>query len=126
MTKHDALSRRRFLGSVVCATGAGLTAPYFVQASSLGLGGATPPSDRIVMASIGSGGKGRHNTGEFLKIANVQFVAVCDVDQDHALQDKQQIPAEHLRDLPDGHLHALRRRAERQHRAGPTDRPQHP
>ena len=91
VTKHDALSRRRFLGSVVCATGAGLTAPYFVQASSLGLGGATPPSDRIVMASIGSGGKGRHNTGEFLKIANVQFVAVCDVDQDHAGQDKQQI-----------------------------------
>ncbi len=95
MTTRNQLSRRRFLGSMAGAAGAGLAAPYFVRASSLGLGGRTPPSDRIVMASIGSGGKGRHNTEEFLKLPAVQFVAVCDVEKKHANQDKQQIDNHH-------------------------------
>lgn len=35
------------------------------------------------MAAIGSGGKGQHNTNAFLRDKSVQFVAVCDVDQNH-------------------------------------------
>ena len=68
MANFNPVSRRRFLGSLAGTAGAALVVPPFVRASSLGLGGVTPPSDRIVMASIGSGGKGRHNTGEFLKL----------------------------------------------------------
>lgn len=71
-------TRRDFLRS-----SAALAAiPYFVPATSLGLG-ATAPSDRIVMAAIGCGGKGRHNTKQFLKDPRVQFVGACDVDANH-------------------------------------------
>ncbi|MBX3418533.1 MAG: Gfo/Idh/MocA family oxidoreductase [Pirellulaceae bacterium] len=91
MARNDRFSRRRFLGSLAGAAGAGLAAPYFVRAETLGLGGGVAPSERIVMASIGSGGKGRHNTGEFLKIPGVQFVAVCDVDRRHSAEDKKQV-----------------------------------
>jgi predicted dehydrogenase len=65
-----------------------LSTPYFVRASALGLSGSTPPSDRIVMAAIGTGGQGRHNIGQFLNQEDVQFVAVCDVDRQHADEAK--------------------------------------
>lgn len=98
MANRNRISRRQFV-SGAGSTLAGLTAapaialPWFVPASSLGLGGTVPPSDRITMAAIGCGGKGRHNTGEFLKIPGVQFLAVCDVDRGHATADQQQVQA---------------------------------
>ncbi len=104
MTDRFTLSRRQFLSSTTAATGVGLAAPYFVPASVLGLGNATPPSERIVMASIGSGGQGQHNTGEFLKLDDVQFVAVCDVDRRHAIKNKQQVDAHYQND--DCRIHA--------------------
>jgi predicted dehydrogenase len=75
-------SRRQFVKSSASL----LAAPYFVPVSSLGWSGFTAPSQRIVMGAIGCGGKGRHNTGEFLSDSRVQFVAVCDVDQNHLKQ----------------------------------------
>lgn len=91
MSLGSLISRRRFLTSVGGMVGASLAVPYFVRASALGLCGGVPASDRIVMGSIGSGGKGRHNTGEFLKIPDVHWVAVCDVDRRHAAEDKKQV-----------------------------------
>lgn len=73
------LTRRRFLKTA----SAFAAAPYFVPATSLGLGKSIAPSDRIVMGAIGCGGKGRNNTGRFLNDSRVQFVAACDVDQNH-------------------------------------------
>ena len=90
-TAQGRASRRQFLTQALGATAAAVAIPDFVRASALGLSGHVPPSDRIVMASIGSGGKGRHNTGEFLKFPDVQFVAVCDVDTQHAAEDKKQV-----------------------------------
>ncbi len=78
-------SRRTFLKLAAALSGA-IAVPYFVPATSLGFGGSVAPSDRIVMGAIGCGGKGRHNTGEFLKDQRVQFVAACDVDSRHSLQ----------------------------------------
>ncbi len=72
-------TRRRFLKTA----SAMVAAPYFVPGSALGLGGTIPPSDRIVMGAIGCGGKGRHNSSQFQKDKRVQFVAACDVDQNH-------------------------------------------
>jgi predicted dehydrogenase len=75
-------TRREFLQR----TGAGaaaLGAAYFVPAHVLGGGGATPPSDRIVMGTIGVGGMGRGNTNMFLSQPDTQLVAVCDVDERH-------------------------------------------
>jgi predicted dehydrogenase len=75
-------SRREFLKR----TGAGataLSAAYFVPAHVLGGGGAVPPSDKIVMGTIGVGGMGRANTEMFLAQPDTQVVAVCDVDARH-------------------------------------------
>ncbi len=72
------VNRRRFL-----QTTSALAVPAFVPATSLGLNGTVAPSNRVVLGAIGCGGKGRHNTQEFLKDERVQFVAVCDVDQQH-------------------------------------------
>jgi predicted dehydrogenase len=68
-----------------------LAVPYFVPAKSLGRSGFVPPSDRIVMGAIGCGGKGRHNTGEFLNDKRVQFVAACDVDRSHLKQGVEEV-----------------------------------
>ncbi len=54
-------------------------APLFIPASALGADGRPAPSNRIVMGSIGVGGRGRSNTGGLLGFKEVQMVAVCDV-----------------------------------------------
>jgi predicted dehydrogenase len=71
-------NRREFLKQ----SSAAIAVPLFIPATSLGLG-VVPPSDRITMGAIGCGGKGRHNTQQFLKDKRVQFVAACDVDANH-------------------------------------------
>jgi predicted dehydrogenase len=76
-------TRRRFLRQATTGAAATIVAPYFVPARVLGAGGATPPSDRIVMGVIGQGGMGRHNLGEFMNDGEVQMVALCDVDRSH-------------------------------------------
>ena len=69
-------------------------APLFVPASTLGLAGATPPSDRIVIAGIGMGGRNSRNVQEFLKQEDVRVVAVCDLFAERRDRAKQ---------LVDGH-----------------------
>ncbi len=92
MLQHQ-FTRRGFMGSVVGLASSRLLVPDFVRASALGLGGAVPPGDRVVMAAIGCGGKGKDNTAEFLKRNDVQLIAVCDVDRRHAAEDKRQVDA---------------------------------
>ncbi len=71
-------SRRQFL-----QTSAGLAlAPYFVSSRVLGAK-VVPPSDRIVMGAIGTGGQGTSIMENLLEFEDVQFVAVCDVDAKH-------------------------------------------
>jgi predicted dehydrogenase len=47
------------------------------------MNGVTPPSDRIVMGSIGVGSQGTSNMKSFLKYKEVQYVAMCDLDSGH-------------------------------------------
>jgi predicted dehydrogenase len=78
------MSRRRFLGcSLIPAA-----VPFVVPASALGLGGTTPPSDRIRMGFIGLGGQGAGHLlggawtyvpGGYVARDDVQVLAVCDV-----------------------------------------------
>lgn len=70
---HHHLNRRRFL-----ARAAAVAAPLLVPASALGLGGAVPPSERIIMAGLGLGGRGTHDLRWMLPERDVQFVAICD------------------------------------------------
>jgi predicted dehydrogenase len=55
----------------------------------MGLGGKTPPSDRIIMGTIGTGSQGTSNMMDFLKLKDmVRFVALCDVDASHLANAK--------------------------------------
>lgn len=80
MPAPNACSRREFLGKTSAAVAGCLSFPAIVRASALGRGGSVAPSDRIVMAGIGFGMQGPSNMRSFLGKSEVQFVAVCDLD----------------------------------------------
>ena len=71
--RGDQLTRRSFVGAVTA-----LAAPYVVPSSVLGRD-ATPPSERITMGVIGTGGRGTSVMKGFLPLPDAQVVAVCDV-----------------------------------------------
>jgi predicted dehydrogenase len=80
MSNHHSptLTRRRFLARGALAASA-VALPYYVPASALGRDGAVAPSERIVLGGIGLGGRGSYDLGVMLAMADVQWVAVCDV-----------------------------------------------
>ena len=87
LKKNFSLTRRTFLKR----TAALVAAPYFVPASALGRNGKTPPSQRIVIGGIGIGGRGRHDIKWMLPNADVQFIAVCDVNKSRCKTGKQMV-----------------------------------
>lgn len=85
------LNRRSFLkqSGLLAAGAAGL--PYFVRSSALGADGAVAPSNRITMGAIGVGGMGSGDLGGFLSRRQVQMLAVCDVDDNNAVNAKKRV-----------------------------------
>lgn len=79
MSESTKMNRREFLGSAVAASAAFTIVPRHV------LGGPNykAPSDKLNIAGIGIGGKGKHNL-EPCKKAGENIVALCDVDEDYA------------------------------------------
>lgn len=74
-------SRRKFLKKAASAVTGTLVFPYIIPSSSLGLGGETPPSEKILMGVIGTGSQGMSNMRSFMRLKDqVRFVALCDVD----------------------------------------------
>jgi hypothetical protein len=73
----SSLTRRQFLKRAVMAGGA-LAVPCFVPASALGLNGAVPPSERIILGGMGVGNRGSDDLRWMLPERDVQFVAICD------------------------------------------------
>ena len=71
------MPRRKFLA----LTGAA-AAFTIVPRHVLGGPGHIAPSEKTTLAGIGMGGQGRVNMGQFLKIPEVQVVAVCDVNRE--------------------------------------------
>ncbi len=71
------VTRRRFLQATAQA-GAILMAPTIIPQSALGLGGAVPPSEKIILGGIGVGGRGSFVLRRMLNEPDVQFVAICD------------------------------------------------
>src|ERR1051325_7220817 len=84
MLTNGRLSRRQFLGSAAAAA-----APMIVPASVFGRPGRPAPADRITMGLIGSGGQGIADMKRHMELADVQVVAVCDVDSGHAENAKK-------------------------------------
>jgi predicted dehydrogenase len=58
--------------------GSALALPALIPGSALGRNGAVPPSERIIMAGLGIGNRGRHDLNWMLPEKDVQFVAICD------------------------------------------------
>jgi len=75
------INRRQFLKSLSAAAVSTLGFPSIVPASVLGQSGTTVPSNRIVLAGIGFGMQGIPNMRNFLSKDEVQWVAVCDIDE---------------------------------------------
>lgn len=68
-----------------------LALPQIIPSSALGLGGATAPSERLVMGGIGIGGRGSYDLSILLAFPEVQFVAVCEVQKHRRDAAKQTI-----------------------------------
>ncbi|HUT95081.1 MAG TPA: Gfo/Idh/MocA family oxidoreductase, partial [Thermoguttaceae bacterium] len=83
------MTRRRFVGAATA-----LAAPLVVPSAVLGRGGATPPSGRVTLGFIGTGGRGTSNMRAFLPLDAAQVVAVCDVRREKREQAAK-IVAEH-------------------------------
>jgi predicted dehydrogenase len=90
MGRPRTYGRRDFLKAAPLALAGAAAFPTIVRAAALGRGGAVPPSDRIVMAGIGFGMQGPSNMRSFLGKPEVQWVAVCDLD-DQALERAREI-----------------------------------
>ena len=82
---NEILTRRQFIKLSATAVSA-MGFPHIVPSSVLGKSGAIAPSNRIVMAGIGFGMMGIPNMKAFLEKDEVQWVAVCDIDEKHLKQ----------------------------------------
>src|SRR5258708_29355355 len=78
-TRHaDRFTRRRFLSTTLKA-GVTVALPQIVPGHVLGMNGAVPPSEQIVLGAIGIGNRGTYVLGCFMEESDVRFVAICDV-----------------------------------------------
>ncbi len=73
------IDRRAFLGKTAGLAVSSLAFPAVVPASAAGRGEETPPSERITLGFIGTGGQGNFLLGNFLRKKDAQVAAVCDV-----------------------------------------------
>jgi len=85
------MRRRDFLAKLPIAAAGAAAFPAIVKASALGLNGAVPPSDHVVMAGIGFGMQGGGNMRNFLGKSEVQWVAVCDLDDTHLAEARDTV-----------------------------------
>jgi len=74
-------SRRGFLKRAAASAAAVAGFPYIVPGSALGLNGAVAPSNRIGAGFIGMGKMAKGHLGSFLGDADVQVLAICDVEK---------------------------------------------
>jgi len=89
MLQNNLISRRQFI-RLVSGSVAGLTAAQsLIPSSVLGFQQAVLPSEKVVMGCIGVGWQGTSNLQSFLRLPDVQVVAVCDVDENHLSNAKQ-------------------------------------
>lgn len=86
------LSRRTFLRGAISGAGAAV-APSLVPAAALGRGGATAPSERIVLGGIGLGGRGGFVLRWMMQQPDVRFVAICDCQKSRREKIKAMVDA---------------------------------
>lgn len=82
----EPLDRRGFLRRTLAAS-LPLAAPAWLRASDL------PPSERLQLAVIGSGGRGSLHARTWSELPESRLVAICDVNSQHAQQVKTAVDA---------------------------------
>ena len=92
--RANRISRRGFLGRTA-AVGAAVAAPTIIPSSALGLDGAVPPSERVVVGGIGIGNRGTYDLSCFFQQPDVQFAAICDVKEARRLAVKKMADEHH-------------------------------
>src|SRR5690554_150188 len=80
--------RREFVKQGAAAM-AGL---YIVPRTVLGGKGYTAPSDKLSIAGIGAGGKGRSDIASSYDSGNAEIVALCDVDDRESKASRERFP----------------------------------
>lgn len=81
-------SRRDFVKkSAIAATGF-----FIVPRHVLGGSGFIPPSDKLLIAGIGVGGKGESDIQSFYKSGKAEIAFLCDVDDRRAATSRQRFP----------------------------------
>ena len=88
------VSRRTVLRTGLSA-GAASLAPTIIPSSALGLDGAVPPSERVVVGGIGIGSRGNYDMGCFLQQPDVRFAAVADIKEARRMSVKKAVDQHH-------------------------------
>ena len=81
-------SRREFLKTSTIAAAGLMIVPRFV----LGGKGYIAPSDRLIIASVGAGGKGQSDIANFYKSGKAEIAFLCDVDDRRAAPSVKSFP----------------------------------
>lgn len=86
--KKNQLSRRNFLKNSALTAGGFMIVPRHV----LGGKGYTAPSDKLVVAGIGVGGKGQGDLSSFYQSGKAEIAFLCDVDDRMAVNSRKNFP----------------------------------
>ncbi|WPU92316.1 Gfo/Idh/MocA family oxidoreductase [Mucilaginibacter sabulilitoris] len=81
-------SRREFLKSSTIAAASFMIVPRFV----LGGKGFIAPSDKLLIASVGAGGKGQSDIANFYKSGKAEIAYLCDVDDRRSAKSRSAFP----------------------------------
>ncbi|ASU35209.1 Gfo/Idh/MocA family protein [Mucilaginibacter xinganensis] len=81
-------SRREFLKTSTVAAASFMIVPRFV----LGGKGYTAPSDRLLIAGVGAGGKGQSDIANFYKSGKAEIAFLCDVDDRRSAKSRSDFP----------------------------------
>ena len=92
------ITRRTFLGRA----GLLVAAPYFVRSTVLGNATRRAPSERITLGIIGLKKMGRVHVDNLLNHAEVQILAVCDVDSTARDEARQRVEEHYAAQRPNG------------------------
>lgn len=97
MSRTTSLTRRSFLRTTAAAA---LAVPTIAPASALGLGGRSPPSERITVAFIGTGKMANdYHLPELLRFPDVQALAVAEVDRNRREHARRRIEEAYSKDV---------------------------
>src|SRR5688572_11399428 len=97
------IPRRTFLNRAATALGATFAAPLIIPGRVLGANGSVSPGNRITIGMIGTGRQATYaNLPGFLREADAQIVAVCDVDSWRMENARKLVEAHHAKQQTSG------------------------